>query len=68
MPVQVGTSGWQYADWRGGLYPAGLPERLWLEHYSAEFDTVEVGVRVAVGADRPAQLDAADGGGVRPGR
>lgn len=42
MAVRVGTSGWQYADWRGGLYPAHVPQRLWLEHYAAEFDTVEV--------------------------
>lgn len=42
MPVHVGTSGWQYADWRGGLYPAGVPQRLWLERYAEAFDTVEV--------------------------
>jgi uncharacterized protein YecE (DUF72 family) len=41
MPVLVGTSGWQYRDWRGELYPAGLPQRRWLEHYSAEYATVE---------------------------
>jgi uncharacterized protein YecE (DUF72 family) len=38
----VGTSGWQYRDWRGGLYPAKLPQRLWLEHYAENFGTVEV--------------------------
>lgn len=42
MAVRVGTSGWQYADWRGGLYPVGVPQRLWLERYAQEFDTVEV--------------------------
>ncbi len=42
MPVRVGTSGWQYADWRGGLYPAGVPQRLWLQRYAEVFDTVEV--------------------------
>jgi len=40
--VFVGTSGWQYADWRGRLYPAGVPQRRWLEVYAAQFDTVEV--------------------------
>ncbi|SCD61612.1 hypothetical protein GA0115245_125745 [Streptomyces sp. di188] len=35
MPLLVGTSGWQYKDWRGGLYPPGLPVRLWLEEYAA---------------------------------
>ncbi|MFF5083830.1 DUF72 domain-containing protein [Actinoplanes sp. NPDC000266] len=40
--MHIGTSGWQYKDWRGGLYPAGLPQRLWLEHYAERFQTVEV--------------------------
>ncbi len=42
MPLLVGTSGWQYKDWRGVLYPPGLPVRLWLEEYAAAFPTVEV--------------------------
>ncbi|GAA0417409.1 DUF72 domain-containing protein [Streptomyces luteireticuli] len=41
MPLLVGTSGWQYADWRGGLYPRDLPQRLWLEEYARHFATVE---------------------------
>ena len=41
MPVLVGTSGWQYRDWRGVLYPAGLAERDWLEHYASRYGTVE---------------------------
>ena len=23
MPMNIGTSGWQYRDWRGALYPRG---------------------------------------------
>ena len=42
MAVLIGTSGWHYASWRGRLYPAPLPQRLWLEHYAARFETVEV--------------------------
>ncbi len=38
----VGTSGWQYAHWRGRFYPRQLPQRLWLEHFSARFQTAEV--------------------------
>ncbi|KKD09450.1 DUF72 domain-containing protein [Streptomyces sp. WM6386] len=38
----VGTSGWQYKDWRGVLYPAGCPMRLWLEEYATRFPTVEI--------------------------
>jgi uncharacterized protein YecE (DUF72 family) len=37
----IGTSGWQYRDWRGGLYPEGVPQRLWLEHYATHYLTVE---------------------------
>ncbi|MFJ8027324.1 DUF72 domain-containing protein [Streptomyces sp. NPDC096311] len=42
MTLFVGTSGWQYKDWRGALYPDGVPMRLWLEEYAARFATVEV--------------------------
>jgi uncharacterized protein YecE (DUF72 family) len=40
--ILVGTSGWQYSSWRGRFYPAGLPQRLWLEFYAQRFVTVEV--------------------------
>src|ERR1022692_3401563 len=41
MPVLIGTSGWQYRDWRDGLYPAGVAQRGWLEHYATQYLTVE---------------------------
>lgn len=41
MPLLVGTSGWQYKDWRGVLYPEDCPQRLWLEEYARHFTTVE---------------------------
>jgi uncharacterized protein YecE (DUF72 family) len=41
-PVRIGCSGWQYRDWRGVLYPPGLPQSRWLERYAQVFDTVEV--------------------------
>lgn len=41
MTVLVGTSGWQYKDWRGVLYPSDVPQRLWLEEYARNFATVE---------------------------
>ncbi|MGI5150585.1 DUF72 domain-containing protein [Plantactinospora sp. CA-294935] len=40
--ILVGTSGWQYRDWRDRFYPTGLPQRRWLEHYAERFGTVEV--------------------------
>jgi len=38
----IGTSGWQYRHWRGGLYPEGLAVSRWLGHYAERFATVEV--------------------------
>lgn len=40
--IRVGTSGWQYADWRGVVYPPGLGTGRWLSHYVTLFPTVEV--------------------------
>jgi uncharacterized protein YecE (DUF72 family) len=39
--LRVGTSGWQYRDWRGVLYPPGLAQREWLEYYASRYGTVE---------------------------
>jgi uncharacterized protein YecE (DUF72 family) len=41
MPVVVGTSGWQYRDWRGLLYPADLPQHDWLAYYAGRYAAVE---------------------------
>ena len=41
-PVHIGCSGWNYRDWRGLVYPQGLSQSRWLEHYATMFDTVEV--------------------------
>jgi uncharacterized protein YecE (DUF72 family) len=38
----VGTSGWQYADWRGSFYPQQLAVREWLDAYASVFVTTEV--------------------------
>lgn len=40
--VRVGTSGWQYDDWRGTIYPPGVGQPRWLSHYVGWFPTVEV--------------------------
>jgi uncharacterized protein YecE (DUF72 family) len=42
MPVRVGTSGWQYKDWKGPVYPAGLPTNRWLPALAQRFSTVEI--------------------------
>jgi uncharacterized protein YecE (DUF72 family) len=36
----IGTSGWQYADWRPSFYE-GAPTGRWLELYANSFGTVE---------------------------
>jgi uncharacterized protein YecE (DUF72 family) len=41
LPLLVGTSGWQYRDWRGDFYPAGVPVSRWLEYYAEHFPVVE---------------------------
>ena len=41
-PIRIGCSGWNYASWRGVLYPEGCPQRRWLERYAEAFETVEV--------------------------
>ncbi|MCD0446702.1 DUF72 domain-containing protein [Glycomyces sp. A-F 0318] len=40
MPVFVGTSGWQFREWRDAFY-SGVPQRRWLERYAGHFATVE---------------------------
>jgi uncharacterized protein YecE (DUF72 family) len=41
VPLLIGTSGWQYRDWRDAFYPAGVPAKRWLETYATRFPTVE---------------------------
>ena len=41
MAVVIGTSGWQYDDWKDVLY-ADVPRKRWLEHYATVFPAVEV--------------------------
>lgn len=42
MAVLVGTSGWQYDEWRGRFYPPDVPKRAWLGYLASRFPTVEV--------------------------
>jgi uncharacterized protein YecE (DUF72 family) len=41
VAVVIGTSGWQYDDWKDVLYP-DVPKSRWLEHYATVFPSVEV--------------------------
>jgi len=42
MNVRVGTSGYNYVEWKGNFYPADLPVSKMLPYYSARFPTVEI--------------------------
>ena len=39
---RVGTSGYQYAHWRGLFSPPDVPQKEWFEYYARCFDTVEI--------------------------
>ena len=41
MSVLIGTSGWQYREWKTAFYGA-TPQREWLASYAEQFETVEV--------------------------
>jgi uncharacterized protein YecE (DUF72 family) len=38
----IGTSGWNYGEWRGIFFPQRLPSKQWLSFYATRFDSVEV--------------------------
>lgn len=40
--IEIGTSGWHYAHWKGPFYPADLPDKQMLTFYTAHFATVEL--------------------------
>lgn len=42
MQFLVGTSGYNYPEWRGTFYPEKLPTTKMLAYYAERFDTVEV--------------------------
>lgn len=42
MQFLIGTSGWNYDDWRGVFYPEKWPKKHWLEYYAAQFLCIEI--------------------------
>jgi uncharacterized protein YecE (DUF72 family) len=42
MTAFIGTSGWDYTEWRGHFYPADLPKARFLEHYSRALTACEL--------------------------
>ena len=42
MPVWIGTSGYNYPEWKGSFYPETLPAAKMLPYYAERFPTVEI--------------------------
>jgi uncharacterized protein YecE (DUF72 family) len=42
MAIWVGTSGYNYPEWKGSFYPEKLPAAKMLPYYAERFDTVEI--------------------------
>lgn len=42
MAVWIGTSGYNYPEWRGTFYPEGFPESEMLAYYAERLNTVEI--------------------------
>jgi uncharacterized protein YecE (DUF72 family) len=42
MRIHVGTSGYNYPEWRGTFYPAELPAKSMFGYYAERFRTVEI--------------------------
>ncbi len=42
MRVWIGTSGYNYPEWKGTFYPADLPATKMLPYYAEHFSTVEI--------------------------
>ena len=40
--ILVGTSGYNYPEWKGSFYPADLPATKFLPYYAGKFPTVEI--------------------------
>lgn len=40
--IRVGTSGYNYLEWRGSFYPPALPSARMLEYYATRLPTVEI--------------------------
>ena len=38
----IGTSGYNYPEWKGSFYPSNLPQAKMLPYYAARFPTVEI--------------------------
>lgn len=42
MNLFIGTSGYNYKDWKERFYPTDIPQKKWLSYYAKYFNTVEI--------------------------
>ena len=42
MRTRVGTSGYNYPEWKGSFYPADMKPSRMLPYYAARYSTVEI--------------------------
>ncbi len=62
MTIWVGTSGYNYPEWRGSFYPDKFPTAKMLPYYAERFSTVEINytfyrsVQVPLGLASPSGL------------
>lgn len=42
LDLRIGTSGYDYPEWKGSFYPSGLARKDFLGFYSERFDTLEI--------------------------
>jgi uncharacterized protein YecE (DUF72 family) len=53
--INLGTSSWQFDEWRGVFFPTGLTRPHYLTYYAGQFNSVEVNTTF-YGLPRPATL------------
>jgi uncharacterized protein YecE (DUF72 family) len=59
MSIRVGTSGYNYPEWRGTFYPERLPAAKMLSYYAERLATVEINYTFyRMPSARPCRLDA----------
>lgn len=61
--VYAGTSGWAYASWKPGFYPAKTPAARFLSYYASQLNSVEVNFtfrQLPTGKQLSTWLDAAN--------
>ena len=64
MKFWIGTSGFQYAEWKGNFYPEDLPAAKMLAFYAERLSTTEINYtfhRIPA-AENDRQLESADAG------